>query len=69
MKIETKYDIGDSVWFLDGYRTQAAKITGVDVQQLGDSKPFIQYRFCVFPPRKEAEVFKSKEELIKFISK
>jgi hypothetical protein len=41
----------------------------VDVQVLGTSKPFVQYRFCVFPPVKEEHVFKSKEELIKYIEK
>lgn len=36
------------VWFLDGYRAQCCKVTGVDVQVLGNSKPYVQYRFCVF---------------------
>lgn len=58
MNIKTKHNIGE-----------ACKITGVDVQVLGTSKPFVQYRFCVFPPVKEEHVFKSKEELIKYIEK
>ena len=57
------------VWFLDGYRAQCCKVTGVDVQVLGNSKPYVQYRFCVFAPVKEGHVFKTKEELIKYISK
>ena len=69
MKIETKYSIGDNVWFLDGYRAQSSKITGIEVQVLGTSKPFVQYRFCVFPPIKEEHAFKTKEELIKYIGK
>lgn len=69
MNIKTKHNIGDAVWFLDDYRAQCCKITGVDVQVLGTSKPFVQYRFCVFPPVKEEYVFKSKEELIKYIEK
>ena len=69
MKIETKYSIGDTVWFLDGYRAQSSKITGIEVQVLGTSKPFVQYRFCVFPPIKEEHAFKTKEELIKYIEK
>lgn len=57
------------VWFLDGYRAQCCKVTGVDVQVLGNSKPYVQYRFSVFAPVKEEHVFKTKEELIKYISK
>ena len=69
MKIEPQYSIGDTVWFLDGYRAQSSKITGIEVQVLGTSKPFVQYRFCVFPPIKEEHAFKTKEELIKYIGK
>lgn len=69
MTIKTKHNIGDMVWFLDGYRAQCCKITGVDVQVLGTSKPHVQYRFCMFAPVKEEHVFKTKEELIKYISK
>ena len=69
MKIETKYSIGDTVWFLDGYRAQSSKITGIEVQVLGKSKPFVQYRFCVLPPMKEEHASKTKEELIKYIGK
>ena len=57
------------MWFLDGYRAQSSKITGIEVQVLGESKPFVQYRFCVFPPIKEEHAFKTKEELIKYIEK
>lgn len=69
MKIETKYDIGESVWFLEDYRLQAARISGVEYQQLGDAKPYILYRFVAFQPKKEAQVFKTKEELLKYLSK
>lgn len=69
MTIKTKHNIGDMVWFLDGCRAQCCKVTGVDVQVLGNSKPYVQYRFCVFAPVKEEHVFKTKEELIKYISK
>lgn len=69
MTIKTKHNIGDMVWFLDGYRAQCCKVTGVDVHVLGNSKPYVQYRFCVFAPVKEEHVFKTKEELIKYISK
>lgn len=69
MKIETKYSIGDTVWFLDGYRAMCSKITGIEVQMLGKSKPFVQYRFCVYPPVKEEHAFKTMEELIKYIQR
>lgn len=51
------------------YRAQCSKITGIEVQVLGTSKPFVQYRFCVYPPVKEEHAFKTKEELIKYIGK
>lgn len=69
MKIETKYDIGESVWFLEDYRLQCAKISGVEYQKLGDANPYILYRFLIFPPKTESQVFKTKDELIKYLSR
>lgn len=69
MKIETKYDIGESVWFLEDYRLQSSKISGVEYQKLGDAKPYILYRFLAFQPKKESQVFKTKEDLIKYLSR
>lgn len=69
MKIETKYDIGENVWFLEDYRAQSSKISGVEYQKLGDAKPYILYRFLAFQPKKESQVFKTKEELIKYLSR
>lgn len=69
MNIKTKYDIGESVWFLEGYKVQAAIISGVNIQKLGNSKPCIAYKFPLFHPKMEHQVFGTKEELIKYISK
>lgn len=69
MQITTKFNIGDSVYLLDGYKIQRANIVGVFFQQMGESHPSIQYKFAVFPTRKESECFKTKEELIKYLSK
>lgn len=69
MQINTKFDIGDAVYLLDGYKIRRANIVGVFFQQIGEAPCSIQYKFAVFPTRKESEVFKTKEELIKSISK
>lgn len=69
MNIKTRYNIGESVWFLEGYKVQSAIISGVNIQQLGDSKPCIAYKFHLYQPKMEHQVFKTKEELIKYISK
>lgn len=69
MEIKTKYDIGESVWFLEGYKVQSAVISGVNVQKLGSSKPCIAYKFALFQPKMEHQVFKTKEELIKYLTK
>lgn len=69
MQIKTKFDIGDAVYLLDGYKIRRANIVGVFFQQIGEAPSSIQYKFAVYPTRKESEVFKTKEELIKFISK
>ena len=69
MTIKTKYNIGDMVWILDGYQILSTCVKGVDVQVLGNSKPYVQYKFFTYPPLKEEHVFKTKEELIKYIEK
>ena len=62
MQIKTKFDIGDAVYLLDGYKIRRANIVGVFFQQIGEAPCSIQYKFAVFPTRKESEVFKTKEE-------
>ena len=69
MEIKTKYNIGDAVYLLDGYKVQRANIVGIFFQQMGEAPASIQYKFAVFPTRKESECFKTKESLIKYLSK
>lgn len=69
MKIETKYDIGEDVWFLHDDRIVIFRISGVEIKKLGNTKPFIQYRFLAYPPKKESQIFKTKEELIKYLNR
>lgn len=69
MKIDTKYNIGDAVYILDGYKIQRANIVGVFFQQMGEAPASIQYKFAVLPTRKESECFATKEELVKFLNK
>lgn len=69
MEIKTKFNIGDAVYILEGYKIHRANIAGVFFQKLGDSPASIQYKFAVFPTKKESECFETKESLIKYLSK
>lgn len=69
MKIDTKYSIGDAVYFLDGYRIQCANIVAVRFEKHGESRPCITYLFAIYPMRNEEECFPTKESLIKYISR
>lgn len=69
MQVNTKFNIGDAVWILDGYNIRHANIVGVKFEQHGESKPSIIYTFAIFPMRKELECFATEEELIKFLTK
>ncbi len=69
MQINTKFNIGDAVFILDGYKIQRANIMGIKFEQHGEAKESIIYLFGVFPMRKQSECFKTKEELIKYLSK
>ena len=62
MKIETKYDIGQEVWFKTHYRHIAsAKIISIDVFGKND---YI-YNFDFYASRIEAVLYPTKEELLK----
>lgn len=69
MKINTKFNIGDAVYILDGYKVQRANIMGVRFEQHGEAKASIIYQFGIFPMKKESECFQTKEELLKYLSK
>lgn len=68
MELKTKYNIGDAVYILVDYKIQRANIASIGIDVVGDHKT-ITYRFPIFPMRRESQCFKSKEELIKFLSK
>ncbi len=62
MKIRTKYEIGQEVWFKTHYSHFAsAKITSIAVY--GDNEWI--YCFENYVPRAESELYPSKEELLK----
>lgn len=64
MKIETKFNIGDTVWFMYNNKCTSKEVIRIDVCINGDME--IQYTFsmqgllCVF----EQYIFATKEELI-----
>lgn len=68
MNISTKFNIGDAVYILVDYKIQRANIAGIGIDIIGDHKT-ITYRFPVFPMRRERGCFKTKEDLIKYLSK
>lgn len=53
MEIKTKFNIGDAVYILDGYKIQRANISCIKTETHGD-KTCIIYYFPVFPMRKES---------------
>ncbi len=69
MKIETKYNVGDTVWFLHDHAIRSAHIVGVEVQQMGTAPQTTQYRFAVYPVQQERHCFPSKQSIVEHISK
>lgn len=69
MEIKTKYNIGDAVYILDGYKIQRVNILGIKIEQHGKAMTSIIYTFSIFPMKKESECFETKESLINFLSK
>lgn len=69
MEIKTKFNIGEPVYILEGYKIHRANIVGVFFQKMGEAPASIQYKFAVFPTKKESECFETKESLIKYLSK
>lgn len=63
MTIETKYNIGQEVWFTTQYR-RPVKATIIGINIVG--KPlFPTYLFEEYAPRLECALFLTKEELLK----
>lgn len=64
MTIETKYNIGDEVWFTTyNKRPVSAKITAIKI--VGSKLRLIEYLFLDYAERLESCVFPTKEELLK----
>lgn len=68
MTIETKYNIGDEVWFMNEGKPTSEKIVRIDIERY-ECKQFIEYTviLCdvILTSFYEEEVFPSKEELLK----
>lgn len=72
MKIETKYDIGQKVWYISGYKAVCRNICGVSVSTLSNEYNYdvvIHYRLkCDWSKDEQVEekfIFPTKEELLK----
>lgn len=68
MTIETKYNIGDEVWFMNEGEPTSEKIVRIDVEQY-EQKQYIEYTviLCdvILTSFYEEEIFPTKEELLK----
>ena len=68
MTIETKYNIGDKVWFMNEGEPTSEKIVRIDVEQY-EQKQFVEYTviLCdvILTSFYEEEIFPTKEELLK----
>ena len=66
MKIETKYSIGQEVWFFHfGYKPFRDIITHKKIVAIGNGKDVAIYRTRNFNNLAEYELFPTKEELLK----
>lgn len=63
MEIKTKYNIGDTVYIIDGSRIKRAVIEDIWIAAI-EGYMKISYRFKLYPMKSEAECFATKEELI-----
>lgn len=64
MTIETKYNIGQEVWFTTfNKRPASAKINGIKIT--GSKNHLIEYQFLDYGARFENSLFPTKEELLK----
>lgn len=66
MVIETKYNIGDEVWFRNpSGKIVCDKITVVWVIRVMPHEQEVWYQLKCYTHRKESQLFPTKEELIK----
>lgn len=66
MTIETKYNIGDEVWFIKDNKPQTIQVFCIEIIAASTvSKPCIKYGFGNFERYTESHLFPTKEELLK----
>lgn len=68
MTLNTRYNIGDTVWFLYDHAIRSAHIVGIEVQQCGTAPQTTQYRFAVYPVQQERHCFPDKKSIIDTLS-
>lgn len=66
MVINTKFNPGDTVWYMDHSTPVARKIKYIKAEE-GECTSFVVYRFNAQDVRNEDEVFATKEELRDFV--
>lgn len=64
MEVETKFNIGDNVYFITDNKVQKMDITGISISVNGN-EPKIEYTLHFDTNINENLVFASKEELLK----
>ena len=65
MKIETKYNIGDEVWYKGFKGPFMDKITNIHIEIDMLKNTFIHYEFFDDTIKEECQLFHTKEELLK----
>lgn len=73
MVIETKFDIGDILYTIHRNRVEEFKIEAIDISTVSNNNKLdvnlITYHDATKGSRRHNEIFKTKEELIKEITK
>ena len=68
MKIETSYSIEDEVWLMHKNKATSGNITKISISVLPEGI-YITYKikigYCTSINRKDTDLFRSKEELLK----
>jgi hypothetical protein len=67
MTIETKYNIGDEVWFLSYHSPRKARIYGMSIYVSNSGKVSLLYSITekdVYWLKREKDLFSTKEELL-----
>lgn len=63
MKVETKYDLNDTVWYISNNKVNSQKVTGIyiSVSGLEHIEYYLQFGDVKYP---ESILFPTKEELL-----